>query len=325
MSNIRISIALATYNGAAFLPQQLNSYVEQERLPDELVVGDDGSSDETLSIIRQFASQAPFPVRLLDGPSAGGLAANFERVIAACTGDIILLSDQDDVWLPEKIAAVERAMADAPHMLALHHDEWLMDSDSGRRLDRTMAERLHRSASWDHYLFAANCMALRRELLPIVLPIPSQFGFDEWLSIVPEALGARLILDQPLQLWRRHATNASQPAAAEADPPGRWAMAQRYSGQDPRPGWRSECEKLGVLRRRFEEKRKAIDSMLGQGRTGCAVRELNGKMAAIDRRIARLSLPRSRRWASVVAALARGDYRRFSGWQSALKDAIRRP
>ena len=319
----RISIALATYNGQAFLEEQLNSYVTQVRRPDELVVGDDGSTDETLAILKSFAAGAPFSVRLLDGPSGGRVAANFERTIGACSGDLILLSDQDDIWLPDKIAAVERVMAAAPAMLALHHDEWLMDSDSGERLPQTMASRLRQLKSWDHSLFAANCMALRQSVLPIVLPIPAGQGFDDWLSLIPESLGARLILDEPLQYWRRHGDNYSTPAAAEADPPGPWHMARRFGVGDPRPGWAVERDKVALVADRIAETTALIDEALGPGRARRAIRLLERKMAAIERRRARLALPRRRRWASVLAALLRGDYRQFSGWRSAAKDAIR--
>lgn len=319
----KISIALATYNGAAFLAEQLDSYVAQVRRPDELVVGDDGSTDETLALLNTFAATAPFAVRLLDGPSGGGIAANFERTIRTCSGELILLSDQDDIWLPDKIAVVEQAMAAAPGMLAIHHDEWLMDSDSGERLPVTMATRLRQLKSWEHFLYAANCMAIRASLRPIVLPIPQEVHFDDWLSLIPEALGTRLILDEPLQLWRRHIDNYSTPAAAEADPPGPWAMARRFGFGDPRGGWAVEREKLGLAAARIADTAILIDVALEPGRAAQAVRTLEQKITGIERRGDRLGLPRWRRWATVMAALKRGDYRQFSGWRSAAKDFIR--
>ncbi|MGH6658586.1 MAG: glycosyltransferase [Sphingomicrobium sp.] len=321
----RISIALATYNGVPFLQEQLDSYRSQERLPDELVVGDDGSTDGTRAILERFAKAAPFPVKLLDGPSSGGIAANFERVIRACSGDLILLSDQDDIWFASKIATVELAMAGAPDILALHHDEWLMDSATGERLPLTFNQRARRSGIWEHLLYVGNCTAMRNRLLPIVLPIPGAFGFDEWLSLVPEALGARLVIEQQLQLWRRHAANSSTAAIAEAQPPTALEIARRFGVGDPRTGWSIERDKLRLAAHRIAETSALVDAALGPGRAAKAIGSLEQTMARIERRSARLAIPRWRRWASVLTGLIRGEYASFSGWRSAAKDAIRAP
>lgn len=105
---MRVSIALCTFNGAAFLKDQLASYAAQTSKPAELVAIDDGSSDDTVEILENFAESASFPVRIYKNVHNLGVRANFQRAIARCTGDLIALSDQDDVWLPRKL---ERAVA----------------------------------------------------------------------------------------------------------------------------------------------------------------------------------------------------------------------
>ncbi len=94
---LRISIAMCTYNGARFLPEQLASFAAQERLPDELVVCDDGSTDATMEILQDFAATALFEVRVERNPQNLGFVRNFEKTLSLCTGDIVFLSDQDDV------------------------------------------------------------------------------------------------------------------------------------------------------------------------------------------------------------------------------------
>src|ERR1019366_197610 len=94
----RISVALCTYNGERFLSQQLASIGKQTRLPDELVVCDDSSTDRTVAIVREFAASVSFPVRVFENQRNLGSAANFERAIRLCDGDLIALSDQDDIW-----------------------------------------------------------------------------------------------------------------------------------------------------------------------------------------------------------------------------------
>src|SRR5690349_17434303 len=121
---MRISIALCTYNGGPFLAEQLASYVQQTRLPDELVVCDDCSSDNTMAILRDFAARAPFAVRLHQNAANLRSTRNFEQAIRLCTGDVIALSDQDDVWLPEKLERMERTLAADPEISLVFSDAW---------------------------------------------------------------------------------------------------------------------------------------------------------------------------------------------------------
>ncbi|MBX2845527.1 MAG: glycosyltransferase [Saprospiraceae bacterium] len=100
---MKVSVALCTYNGAAFLKEQLQSIAQQSILPDELIIGDDGSTDNTISIIQAFQANASFPVTLIQHSRRLGVKANFFETIHACSGQIVFLADQDDVWKPNKI------------------------------------------------------------------------------------------------------------------------------------------------------------------------------------------------------------------------------
>lgn len=105
---MKISVALCTYNGTNFLREQLASIATQTLLPAELVVCDDGSEDATNAIVREFASSAPFPVHFYVNPLNLGVTANFSKAVELCGGDLIAFSDQDDVWLPHKLARAEQ-------------------------------------------------------------------------------------------------------------------------------------------------------------------------------------------------------------------------
>lgn len=105
---MRISVALCTYNGACFLGEQLASIAAQTKPPAELVVCDDGSADATSAIVREFSSSAPFPVHFYVNPLNLGVTANFSKAVELCSGDLIAFSDQDDVWLPHKLARAEQ-------------------------------------------------------------------------------------------------------------------------------------------------------------------------------------------------------------------------
>lgn len=103
MVDLKISVALATFNGARFLAEQLMSLAKQTFLPAELVVTDDGSTDETLQILESFATTVPFPVFIHRNDQRLGYGMNFLKAASLCEGDVIAFCDQDDVWLPAKL------------------------------------------------------------------------------------------------------------------------------------------------------------------------------------------------------------------------------
>lgn len=180
----RISIAMAVYNEERFIQEQLDSFVRQTRLPDELVVSDDASTDRSVEIVREFTAHAPFSVRLYINDHNLGIDKNFERGISACAGDIIFFSDFDDVWYPEKLAVMERALKQWPEAGVAVCDADLVDDhlcELGSRLWQTyhfnpgitfrnnMARgRLFKRATPMH----GCCMAIRANLKPLIMPIP---------------------------------------------------------------------------------------------------------------------------------------------------------
>lgn len=119
-NRMRISIALATYNGARYLREQLDSIAAQSLLPVELVISDDGSTDDTLSIVSAFSQTAPFTVRVLPRDERRGFADNFLHCARSCENQLIAFCDQDDVWEPNKLAVGCARMEADGSLLALH-------------------------------------------------------------------------------------------------------------------------------------------------------------------------------------------------------------
>ena len=117
--NGRVSVALCSYNGGRFLHEQLSSLDGQTRLPDEIVISDDGSEDNTVAIIHDFIARTSVPVVFRRNKVRLGHCQNFAATIACCTGDLIALCDQDDVWYPEKLARMELLFAIDPELLML--------------------------------------------------------------------------------------------------------------------------------------------------------------------------------------------------------------
>ena len=127
---MRLSIALCTYNGSAYLSEQLESLAAQTRTPDELVVCDDNSTDgRTVEMVRAFARNSPFAVRFSVNRKTLGPKKNFQRAIARCQGDVIFLCDQDDVWEPNKLARIEETLLAAPEAGFVFTDAEVVDED----------------------------------------------------------------------------------------------------------------------------------------------------------------------------------------------------
>ena len=122
-----ISIALCTYNGAAFLPQQWQSLLQQERLPDEVIICDDGSTDNTRPLLRQLAADAPFRVTVIENPVRLGFNKNFGQALSRCTGDLVFLCDQDDFWMPQKLHRMADFMARNPAVQVAFNDAQIAD------------------------------------------------------------------------------------------------------------------------------------------------------------------------------------------------------
>jgi glycosyltransferase involved in cell wall biosynthesis len=213
---MRYSVALCTYNGARFLEAQLASIAAQTRLPDELVACDDASTDDTVCVLEAFRGQAPFPVRVLVQPRNIGSAKNFEHALRQCTGELIALCDQDDLWLPQRLEASEE-------FLRSHPDAAFVFTD-GQRIDEAgmpIAETLWQSFHFDqalqeqlasggysvlsrHRFITGATITLRAELLRNVLPFPEAWVHDEWLAAVTPLYAEIGMLPQRLIQYRSH-------------------------------------------------------------------------------------------------------------------------
>ena len=115
-----LSIALSTYNGSKFLREQLQSLANQTLLPFEVVITDDCSTDDTLSIIKEFSNVLNIRVFVNDLPLK--VTKNFEKAISLCSGDVILMCDQDDIWHPDKLAKIDKYFRENPAQLAVYQD-----------------------------------------------------------------------------------------------------------------------------------------------------------------------------------------------------------
>jgi glycosyltransferase involved in cell wall biosynthesis len=220
MSYLRISIAMCTYNGAVFLPVQLRSIATQSQLPDELIVCDDGSTDDTLAVLNAFAAQVSFPVRVFSNEERMGPAKNFEKAIGLCTGDVIVLSDQDDLWNPLKVAKLVEVFESHPEAIYAFSDaemigqdgallnEKLWDAIAFRERIRGFSGAGQLKMLLKQNLVTGAAMAFRASFRDVVLPIPSGWMHDYWIVLLGSTLAQGVPIPDVLFSYRRHATQA---------------------------------------------------------------------------------------------------------------------
>jgi glycosyltransferase involved in cell wall biosynthesis len=324
MSARKVSIALATYNGAAYLPAQLESLLSQTRLPDELVVGDDNSRDDTVALIEQFAGRAPFPVRITVNKPGLGPADNFGTALARCTGDVIFLSDQDDIWHPDKIAKMlEFLDANSGCLIALH-DAALVDG-AARPLGMTMGQQIAAAGSpAAKGLVAGCCMAIDGRLARFYEPLPATRTHDAWLTSIADLLDARGYLDEPLIDYRRHGGNVSQSYMSGTARASRWRrFADRLAKARAEPagtalGWAVAGRASAIAA--LEVHRGALADVVPEGRIDAALATLRGAQARDERRLAIHRAKRLARPGLILRALAKGDYAGGNGLLSLVRD-----
>ncbi len=205
---MKISIALATYNGEKYIRDQLRSFSDQTKKPDEIIVSDDCSYDRTIQIIEEFAKDAPFKVKIFKNKLNKGYCSNFNNALMKTTGDLVFLSDQDDVWFKNKINDITNIALKSEALLFMNNAE-LTDSELNISGLNKIDQMKNLGASQDKFVMGC-CSAVKRELLEIVLPIDSSFNaHDTWISWFADFMHAKEVHPQPMQYYRRHESNES--------------------------------------------------------------------------------------------------------------------
>jgi glycosyltransferase involved in cell wall biosynthesis len=218
-----LSVALCTYNGKEYIEEQLQSLAKQTVLPDELVIVDDGSTDRTMNLIQIFAAGAPFRVRVFQHEHAIGVVANFSEAVGYCEGDYIALCDQDDVWLPNKLAKeldlmrCYEAQFGRNCPILVHSD--LCVTDEGLRCKAASLMRfqgIHNEEVEQDALsvllvqnYVTGCtMVFNRALKQRCWPFPQEAVMhDWWIALVAAAVGKIAFVDESMLLYRQHRDN----------------------------------------------------------------------------------------------------------------------
>ena len=314
MTGVRVSVVVCTCDGARYVGRQLRSILEQSRPPDQVVVCDDASRDGTLDEVRRSLADAPCPVEVVGNPRRLGVTANFGRASGLAEGDVIVLSDQDDVWERQKLEVLTSMYEADRSLAAAFTDAALVDADL-RPLGRTLWQalgfgareqaRFERGRGVDVLLrrnvVAGTTLSFHARLRDVVLPMPTVGLHDGWIALIAAASGKVAAVPVPFVRYRVHAGNHVGVSSA---PYGLSASARN--------------DEMAFFLAAAERIRGHVDGDAAS--PWC--RAIDGKVALLRQR---RDLPEGglARLAAVLPALVSGRYGRYGrGARSALHDLV---
>ena len=204
-------MCMAVYNGTEYLREQVDSILTQLRSGDELIAVDDCSQDGSASLLQGIGDPR---LRLQRNPSNLGVVKTFERALRLSSGDIIFLSDQDDIWLPGKLPVALEIYASEPGVTMVVTDAVIID-EKGKITEGSFFARRGRFAPGPMHNFLRNkylgcTLSFRRKMLEVFLPIPNDVPMhDIWFGILNGIYGRTRFVDESLVAYRRHGRNAT--------------------------------------------------------------------------------------------------------------------
>lgn len=206
-----ISVCMATYNGERFIKDQVDSILSQLKDDDELIISDDGSNDNTIACLLSYNDER---IKIFQNTGMHGVNANFTNALKYARGEYIFLSDQDDVWMPDKIEQCCRELA---FHYCVVHDAFVTDKDLNIICDSFFKERNSGSGFIKNLIkntYLGCCMAFRKELLESCLPVPATTSFfhDNWIGSIADLKYDIKFLPYKGILFRRHSNNTSDTA-----------------------------------------------------------------------------------------------------------------
>lgn len=199
-----VSVCIASFNGEKFILEQLLSILKEINNDDEVVISDDASTDKTVTIIKSIQDSR---IKLLEGKIFRDPIKNFQNALMEAKGDIIFLSDQDDIWLEGKYSEMLQLLV---HYDLVVSDSIIVDSElkqlhssffkyfnSGKGILKNIIQSC----------YYGSCMAFKKKVLAASLPFPNtkEIGHDLWIGLIAEITGKVYFYPKPLLLYRRHA------------------------------------------------------------------------------------------------------------------------
>ena len=320
----RISVVVAAYRGERHIAEQLESLLAQSRRPDEILVGDDSPDDLTERAVAAVAAQAPGVIRYLRNAPRRGISGNFLHLAEEATGDLIFFSDQDDVWLPEKVARLAQVMSQHLEIEVAGCNSQVVDEKlqpTAKQLYGHLAsgvvEKIAREPDfadivWPRFAIYGHNICMRRSFLPVFQKMPptAGVGHDIWLTQTAALLGKMLFVNEPLTLYRIHGDNSSALTLDTLNETFLHRLRDTFRSHDDLAATMANLNAL----QEFAQSNVAISP------ERCAILERSWRY--FRARLALRRWPRPFRWLRLTPALARDYWRLGTGWRSLLRDQV---
>jgi glycosyltransferase involved in cell wall biosynthesis len=325
----KISVALCTYNGEKYLQHQLESIKNQTHGIHELIVCDDGSKDQTLSILEDFKSHVDFKVEIHKNATNLGSSKNFEKCIQLCTGDVVFLCDQDDWWYEEKVERQMDFFKTNPEIDAVFSNAIMVDQ-KGIPTGNTSFDQIEfypeMQSKWDSgysfdmllkgYVVTGATLAIRKKICAEVFPVPDiipELIHDGWISLYLSRQQKIGFISDPLIQYREH---ASQQVGLQGKEPV-ITLKDRLM--------RSREDKLARLNKKFDDAKAFFDyfSALPSLDSSTLVK-IQDRMLHYQMR-SQLPSNRIKRFLPILRHVINGDYKLHDGgkwWRPALGDLV---
>ncbi len=224
-----VSVVMCVYNGERYLHQQIDSILTQTYPEIEVLILDDRSTDSSVDIINERIKEDS-RIRLIQNPQNLGFNKNFEKGFSLSRGELIAISDQDDIWLPDKISRLVANLCD--HIL-IYSNSALID-EQGNTLPGKLDTKIHhidkpgfKAFLDDNFITGHTCL-FKRELLDYILPFPEEiFFYDWWLGFAASYVGLVKYLDEVLTKYRVHSESAYQTLTAPKKKKESWTVSKR--------------------------------------------------------------------------------------------------
>lgn len=212
---MKISVCIATFNGGKFIREQVMSVLPQLEEDDEIIVSDDGSTDDTITILESFRDPR---ICICQNEGRHGFIWNFENALMKASGDVFFLCDQDDIWKPNKVEVIKKQLRQYDLVV---HDAEMIDGE-GCSLGKTYYSTMHHKKDFVSNIWRTRwlgcCMAFRREVLEMCLPFPRTIvAHDYWIGMLGMLKFRYFFIDDILIYYRRHGNNTSSSGEKSAN------------------------------------------------------------------------------------------------------------
>lgn len=218
---MKVSVAICSYNGEKFIEEQLESIIDQTRKVDEIILGDDNSSDHTVLLAEEVLKMSGINYKIIKNEKNLGVTKNFSNIMQFCTGDIVFTADQDDVWRINKVELVLDYFKQNPECVLVFSNGIVTDEnlnpigDLWESVNFTNDKRrMFKTEKYFDVLFSNNvvtgaAMAVRQCLINEILPLSTDINIlhDYWFALNAPLYGKIGMIDSPLFYYRQHGEN----------------------------------------------------------------------------------------------------------------------